>query len=73
MHHPWSNRFLFQLCVIDRGHPHALVRRIEAPHMEYKEMLDRRLRWIANAREVARTCCLPFLLSPLCFALGPWG
>lgn len=29
--------------------------RIEAPHMEYKEMLDRRLRWIANAREVART------------------
>ena len=22
-------------------------------------MLDRRLRWIANAREVARTCCIP--------------
>lgn len=30
------------------------LRRIEAPHLEHREMLDRRLRWIANAREVAR-------------------
>ncbi|CAK9059184.1 unnamed protein product [Durusdinium trenchii] len=31
------------------------LQRIEAPHLEHREMLDRRLRWIANAREVART------------------
>ena len=32
----------------------AILRRIESPDLEHKEMLDRRLRWIANAREVAR-------------------
>jgi len=31
------------------------LQRIESPDLEHKEMLDRRLRWIANAREVART------------------
>eukprot|EP00438_Fugacium_kawagutii_P001709 Skav202851 [mRNA] locus=scaffold2311:111875:121786:+ [translate_table: standard] len=30
------------------------LQRVEEPTVEHKEMLDRRLRWIANAREVSR-------------------